>query len=62
MAAPVFYTTEEAAALLRRGKRTLETWRRDSRGPAYIKDGETILYPDWSIAAWAKACLVTTSP
>lgn len=51
-AKPVFYTPAEAAEILRVGNKTLQTWRRDGRGPAFIKDGNVVLYPEAAIVAW----------
>lgn len=36
--------TTEAAAFLRRSKRTLETWRVKGGGPRYVKAGGRALY------------------
>jgi excisionase family DNA binding protein len=32
-----FLTTDEAAEFLRQSKRTLEKWRREGKGPFYIR-------------------------
>ena len=52
------YTTKEAAALLHRSPRTLEDWRADGRGPAFIRDGQTVLYREDAIEAWEESHLV----
>lgn len=53
-------TTEEFAARIRKHKRTVENMRRDGRGPAYIKDGEIVLYRECDIEAWERSRLITS--
>jgi hypothetical protein len=62
--APVVHlTTAETADRLRIEESTLADWRRDDKGPAYIR-GEsngtkaTILYPLAEIEAWERRRLV----
>ena len=51
-------TTKEAAKLLHRSPRTLEDWRSQGRGPAFIRDGQTVLYREPDIEAWEESRLV----
>ena len=45
-------TPEEAARLLRRAKRTLETWRYRGYGPPWVRVGRTPMYRRRDIEAW----------
>jgi hypothetical protein len=45
-------STKEAARLLRLSPRTLETWRREKKGPAYRRQHGRALYSSTAIAAW----------
>ena len=45
-------TTAEVAELLNYTPDTVRRWRREGRGPAYIKDGEEIRYLPADIKAW----------
>ena len=39
------FTTKEVAALTGMSERTLFDWRRDGRGPGFVKSGNLVLYP-----------------
>lgn len=55
-------TTEELAERLDLEPQTVRDWRKQGRGPAYIKDGEKFVrYPVAEVEAWEKSRLVTTS-
>jgi hypothetical protein len=50
------YLTEAAtAAELDKGVRTLQIWRARRVGPAWTKNGKTILYSRDAILAWLKS-------
>jgi hypothetical protein len=51
---PIAYTTEEAAAILRRGRSTLEKWRQQRLGPPFIRnpDGTGVLYTHAGLVQW----------
>jgi hypothetical protein len=51
----------EAAERLRVSKGTLANWRCAETGPAYVKLGRMILYPEVELAAFEQANLVSTS-
>lgn len=52
-------TTEELADRLRIDPETVRDWRKDGRGPAYIKDGQKFVrYPLAAVEAWEKSRLV----
>ena len=48
-------TEDEAAELLRLSPRTLQAWRTDKSGPAYVKLGRAIRYRRGTLLDWAKA-------
>lgn len=49
-----YFTTEEAAVLLRYSPATLNQWRNEGRGPAYVK-GSRIRYRRDDLEQWANA-------
>ena len=54
-------TTEEFAARVRRSPRTVEDWRTDRRGPAYVQPvgpGTPVLYREPDVEAWEESRLV----
>ncbi|MBS0251079.1 MAG: helix-turn-helix domain-containing protein [Proteobacteria bacterium] len=58
---PVFLTTEELAAMLKKKPRTIEDWRLDGKGPEYIKLGvgttARVLYPLSEVNKWLTSLL-----
>lgn len=58
-------TTEEAAARLRLQPQTLERWRMQGKGPAFIKQGHSkrapVLYREEDIDAYESANLRTST-
>jgi excisionase family DNA binding protein len=51
-------TTEELAERLGVSVTTVRDWRRDGRGPAYIRVGSVIRYRETDIDKWERAKLV----
>jgi helix-turn-helix protein len=55
----VFLTTRQLGALILKSTITLEEWRREGRGPAYVKlgagRGARILYRRSDVDAWLQA-------
>jgi hypothetical protein len=50
------YTSEHTAApKLNQTVRTLRSWRRRGIGPAWIKVGRLVYYPNAGIAQWLKS-------
>lgn len=49
---------QEAARLLGKSARTLERWRTEGAGPAYIRVGGTVSYRRADIAAFLRASRV----
>lgn len=47
-----YYTTQEAADILRISTMTLCNWRKNGRGPAYARVGRKILYSHRAITAF----------
>ena len=46
-------TTEEAAALLKLSPKTLQQWRSDGKGPAFVKlEGDAVRYTEADLMAW----------
>jgi predicted site-specific integrase-resolvase len=43
---------KEAAGMLGVAARTLEEWRRQGRGPRWIRAGRIVLYPVDGLRAW----------
>lgn len=62
MSGPVYYTTKEAAAMLKLSPRTLENWRNLRQGPAFIKFGSRVLYSSEALAAFAAENVIGTTP
>ncbi len=58
----VYLTPGEAAAYIRRSPRTLEEWRINKTGPAYVKLGASkrgnVLYRRIDLDAWMESQLV----
>jgi predicted DNA-binding transcriptional regulator AlpA len=51
-----FLTEAETAALLKRGRSTLERWRATGEGPPWCRVGRRcVLYPRAGVMAWATA-------
>ena len=50
-----YLTEADAAAGLGKNVRTLQIWRVKRIGPAYTKNGKTVLYARDAILAWLKA-------
>jgi excisionase family DNA binding protein len=48
-------TPEEVAERLQVTLRTLQRWRTSGTGPAYIKSGRLIRYPEGDLKAWLAA-------
>ena len=59
-----YLTTKEAAEMIRGHYRTLERWRMQGRGPAFIRVGRRIVYATSSVRAWmaSKECPTNESP
>lgn len=47
-----FFTTVEAASILKVSKRTLEKWRKSGGGPRYAKLGSRVTYPGKCLREW----------
>jgi predicted DNA-binding transcriptional regulator AlpA len=50
----------EAADLLKLSARTLQAWRTNGQGPAFVRAGRAIRYRRSDIAAWVAANTVST--
>lgn len=48
-------TPKDASAFLSVSVRTLEDWRREGRGPRFLKHGRCVRYSRDAIAAWIAA-------
>lgn len=48
----VLLTTEEAATYLNSTRRTLERWRTERYGPAYVKSGHRVHYRREALDEW----------
>jgi excisionase family DNA binding protein len=48
-------TPKDAATLLSVSVRTLENWRREGRGPLFVKQGRCVRYARAALAAWENA-------
>ncbi len=48
----ISYTSQEAAAILRRSTGTLANWRVSGKGPPFIRIGGPIMYPCKALHAW----------
>jgi predicted DNA-binding transcriptional regulator AlpA len=51
-------TEVEAADLLRMSERTLQAWRGQGRGPAFVRAGRAIRYRRSDLAIWIEAHVV----
>ena len=49
------YSPEETAALLGVTTRTLAAWRKADTGPAYVRVGNAIRYPEAALIEWLSA-------
>ena len=54
IAQPTFYTTKEAAHLLRVSPVTLARWRISGCGPCFRKFGRKVVYRKRDLLVWAK--------
>ena len=52
---PDLLNTVEAAELLRLNPQTLNRWRRQGTGPAYLRVGKKVMYQTDQITAWLTA-------
>ncbi len=52
---PALLTEKQAARLLSMSHRTLQAWRREGAGPAFIKLGRSVRYGQEDILLWALA-------
>ncbi|MFF2955669.1 helix-turn-helix domain-containing protein [Kitasatospora sp. NPDC057965] len=55
---PLLHTAGEAAAILKVSPATLRRWRREGRGPAYVRVGGRIGYRHQDLAGYLAASLV----
>lgn len=51
-------TPAEAAQFLRRAPGTLANWRHQGIGPAFVRQGHTVLYPAAALDAWLTKNLI----
>ena len=51
----LYYSTKEAAEILKVSTNTLEKWRNMRKGPDFIKFGSRVLYSSEALAAYAAA-------
>ena len=49
---PKYLTTEEVAELLRTSPESVRWWRHTNKGPATVKVGRRVLYPEADLLAW----------
>jgi hypothetical protein len=49
-----FLTTEEVAEMARTGASTVRYWRMLGKGPAGVKRGRRVLYPESAVEAWLR--------
>jgi hypothetical protein len=52
---PELLNTTEAAQRLRLNPQTLCRWRKKGTGPAYVRVGKKVMYPDDQITLWLTA-------
>jgi len=57
---PEFLRPKEVEAVFGLNRNTLACWRGEGRGPAYIKDGDLILYRHQDVEAYLKSRHVRT--
>jgi Helix-turn-helix domain len=50
-----YLTEQESADALHKTPRTLQSWRQQGIGPAYVKIGKTVFYERSALLAWVKA-------
>jgi hypothetical protein len=50
-----YLSEPETAEAIHKTPRTLQSWRQQGIGPAYIKVGKTIYYERSALLAWLKA-------
>jgi excisionase family DNA binding protein len=48
-------TTQQLAELLHISPRTIERWRVEGHGPAFVKAGRRVLYKEDTVDAWLSA-------
>jgi excisionase family DNA binding protein len=56
-----YLTTEEVADLLRTSPESVRWWKQTSKGPAFVKVGRRILYPEAELLAWIEKHTERTS-
>jgi len=56
------YTSQEAAALLRRSTGTLANWRVSGKGPPFIRIGGPITYPKAEFDKWRQEHMQPGAP
>jgi hypothetical protein len=54
VAEKVFWTTKEFAAWINRSTITLQRWRSEGTGPAYVKVGGRVMYERETIYEWLR--------
>ena len=47
-------TTEQAAGMLKLGRRTLDNWRCDKVGPPFVRVGGKVFYRPADLVAWVE--------
>lgn len=52
---PIYFPQTSVALLLNVSERTLERWRVEGSGPAYLKAGRRVLYLQSDIEEWLEA-------
>jgi len=62
MTKPIYYTTQEVAAMLKISPRTLENWRNLRQGPVFMKFGSRVLYSEEALAEYTSKQSVPTTP
>jgi hypothetical protein len=50
-----YLSEQETAAAIHKTPRTLQSWRQQGVGPAYIKIGKTVFYEHAALLIWLKA-------
>jgi hypothetical protein len=53
--ADIFYTTKEAARILKHAPQTLNNWRHRGYGPAFRKHGRTVVYEHNDLMQWSES-------
>jgi hypothetical protein len=49
-----YLSEQETAAAIHKTARTLQSWRQQGIGPAYVKIGKTVYYERGALVAWLK--------